>query len=69
MYLDLEPVPRGVIILPNHLGNNLDNSKTPQSLGENVRDWRGAQQLRVPAVLPEDPGLIPSTHTVAHNHL
>jgi hypothetical protein len=28
-----------------------------------------AQWLRALAVLPEDPGLIPSTHMVAYNHL
>ena len=28
-----------------------------------------AQWLRAPAALPEDPGLIPSTHVVAHNCL
>ena len=28
-----------------------------------------AQRLSALAALPEDPGLIPSTHMVAHNHL
>jgi hypothetical protein len=28
-----------------------------------------AQPLRALAVLPEDPGSIPSTHMAAHNHL
>ena len=30
---------------------------------------RGLSQLGTLAVLPEDLGSIPSTHTVAHNHL
>jgi hypothetical protein len=31
--------------------------------------WREAKRLRALAALPEDPGLIPSTHMATHNYL
>ena len=34
-----------------------------------MEDGERVQQLRALVVLPENPGSVPSTHTVTHNHL
>ena len=34
-----------------------------------LRGWRDGSKLKSTAALPDDPGSIPSTHVVDHNHL
>ena len=59
--------------MEQHLHRKTPGSKQTEKEGKTLfqetmtgsREW--GQQLRALAVLPEDPGLIPSNHMAAHN--